>query len=249
MSFRRMTKQGGGIKKKRRFIGPRQFIGPRGPPPGFSQRRLLNQRTGGFLGKELKFFDVDENAGVFTTTWAVQEPDTTNLTAVAQGDGESNRDGRKYAMHSIHLKGMVSFPTTESATAPVADSSVRLVLVLDTQTNGAQLTATDVMDGGGSVDLLSFRNLQFTKRFKVLWDKLITVKPQGTNEGAINLFANSNTQRLFSFNKKFAKPIPVTMKGTTADIANVTDNSIHLIVVGTDASLNLQYQSRLRFTG
>ncbi len=253
MSFKRMVTsgRGGGVRKKRRFIGPRQFIGPRRAPPGFSMRRFLNQRTGGFQALENKFFDVESVGDGFTATWATMEPATTNLTAIAQGDSESNRDGRKYSINSIHIKGFVVDTVVESGTAPVQDRYVRICLVHDTQTNGAQLSATDVMDGGQTNDELAFRNLQFTKRFKILMDKsfVIPTSRASMNEGAINLFAHAGPKVRFSFNKKFKVPIPVTMSGTTADIANVTDNSIHMIGVGDTTTTQLTYQCRIRFSG
>ncbi len=253
MAFKRMvvSGRGGGVRKKAR----RAFIGPRGPPPGFSQRMLsrqsINRRTGGFLGMESKFFDTESTSDAFATTWAPMENATTGLSAMSQGDGESQRDGRKLHITSIHIKGMVTAPATESQTAPLNDRICRFCLVLDTQTNGAQLTATNVMDGGQTLDVFSFRNLQFTHRFKVLFDKTINVpiSKACVNEGAANLFANAVVQIPFTINKKFKTPIPVLMGGTTADIVNVTDNSLHMIGVSNTAVLDLSYQSRIRFKG
>ncbi len=210
-----------------------------------------NVRTGGFLGLEKKFFDVESNADAFAVTWAVMEPATTNLTAIAQGDGESNRDGRKYTMLSIHIKGYIQRAASEGVTNPVGDETVRLCLVWDKQTNGAQLTATDVMDGGQTDDYLAFRNLQFTKRFQVLWDKTFTVpgRQGAMNEGASNLFSIAPIVINFKVNRVFKTPINVTMSNTTADIANVVDNSIHMIGVGSTTSVTANYQCRVRFVG
>ncbi len=228
------------ISKKRRAIIPV------GPP---RKRFRTNPRIGGFLGMEKKFFDVELTNTAFTAAWTPLEPATTNLTAVAQGDGESNRDGRKYTIDSIHIKGYVEVALQESNVTPRGDVLFRLALVIDQQTNGAQLTATDVMDGGQTDDINSFRNLQFTKRFRVLKDKTIRMAITGVNEGAANLFAEGTRQIPFKMNFTFPNGLPVTMKGTTADIANVVDNSIHMIGVSTDTNGLLNYQSRIRFRG
>lgn len=242
MPKRKRTMYAGGPKPKYRKYHP-----------GLTAGALIKrqQRTAGFLGIETKFFDVEADQDAFAVSWATMEPATTNLTAVAQGDGESNRDGRRYAIKSIHLKGHVEAPAVESNPAPVPDQLTRICLVWDTQTNGAQLTATDVMDGGQTVDVLSFRNLQFTKRFRVLYDKtiMLPVGTANTNEGSINLFANALIRRSFKFNKTFDPPIQVTMSGTGADIANVTDNSIHMIGVSVTTLPTLTYQCRIRFVG
>ena len=239
------------MKRTRRYSGAKKggFKKPR--RTAATKSRARNVRTGGFLGLENKFFDVEDNADAFTTSWATMEPTTTDLTAIGQGDGESNRDGRKYEITSIHIKGFIRRPATESNTGPVSDSLCRIALVWDQQTNGAELTATDVMDASGTNDEQAFRNLQFTRRFRVLYDKRFRVNANqgGMNEGAINLFANGGIVIPFKINKTFKTPIQVTMSGTTADIANVTDNSIHLIGCASDALCTLSYQCRTRFRG
>lgn len=220
----------------------------------FKKRRRVTRRPvtkAGFLGIETKFFDTEATNDAFTTTWATMEPATTNLTAIAQGDGESNRDGRLYAIKSIHIKGFVTTAIVESSSTPLGDEAVRFCLVHDTQTNGAQLTATDVMDGGGGVDILAFRNLAFTKRFKVLFDETLNIKQARAvmSEGGVNLFATGISREMFKINKIFNPPIMVTMSDTGADIANVTDNSIHMIGVGRTGNGLLTYQCRVRFVG
>ncbi len=213
----------------------------------------VNVRTGGYIDIENKFLDLERVSDNFTTTWDTMDPDDAGtiqcLSAVAQGDGESNRDGRVYHINSLHMQGTVTVNATEQSLFPGTDLIARIVVVWDTQSNGAQLTATDVMDGGQTVDVHSFRNLQFTKRFKVLFDRKILLKIQTTNEGVINSFATSDMSVLWKFNHKFKKPIKVICNGTTGVIASVTDNSLHCIGVATTATVQLNYQSRIRFTG
>ncbi len=210
-----------------------------------------NIRTGGFMGLEMKFADIETNNDAFANTWATME-DATNasVSGVAQGDGESNRDGRKYSIHSIHIRARVDISATESQTTPLQDAIGRICLVWDTQTNGAQLTATDVMNASLANDELSFRNLQHTKRFRVLWDRSWKINRSNTNEGAVNLFASGfQSTAIFTFNRRFKTPIPVTCSGTTAGIASISDNSLHMIGIGTDTNALLKYHVRLRFTG
>ncbi len=215
-------------------------------------RPRMNLRTGGFLGLEMKFADIETDNDAFATTWATME-DATNdsISGVAQGDGESQRDGRIYNIHSVHIRCVAHVAASESVVNPQSTFRGRICLVWDTQTNGAQLTATDVMDGGLTDDTLAWRNLQHTKRFKVLWDKDFTIIPYGqTNEGGVNLFANgSYTSRIFKYNKVFSKPIKVICQATTAVIAAISDNSLHIIGVANSAAVLLNMQVRIRFTG
>lgn len=203
----------------------------------------------GFIDIEKKFIDYETADDAFATTWAAMEDGTANcISATAQGDGESNRDGRVYYIRSVHIRGIVKRVAGESGAAPVADEFARVALVWDTQTNGAQLTATDVFDGGQTDDYLAFRNLQYSKRFIVLKDKSFLLKIPGLNEGASNLFATGEVKVPFKWNINFKKPIKVRCSGTTAVVGSITDNSLHVVGVATSTSCQLDYQSRIRFT-
>ncbi len=241
----------GFASRRRTAKGKRQFT-PR-KKQRFRRMKALpsNFRTGGFMDIEQKFADFETDGDAFATTWAPMEDGTIlSVSGVGQGDGESNRDGRKYWIHSIHIRATVEASAIEAQTAPLADLKGRLCLVWDTQTNGAQLTATDVMDGGQTDDTLSFRNLQHSKRFRVLWDKKWKLTRNNVAQGAVDLFAaNRSVTGIMVFNKSFANPIPVICTGTTNVIASISDNSFHIIGVSNSVTALLNYQVRLRFTG
>ncbi len=213
--------------------------------------RGRNARIGGFLGIENKFVDGEVTAEAMATTWTAHDITTTNAVPIpAIGNTESTRIGRVYHINSLHLKGQLSTAALESNGGPLTDIQVRICVVWDTQTNGAQLTATDVMDGGQTLDVLSFRNLQFSKRFRILMDRNIIIKRNSqTNEGAINLFAAPNTKLKWSFNKRFKTPVKVICSGTTGVVGSVTDNSFHVIGVSTSTEALIEYQARIRFQG
>jgi len=195
------------------------------------------------------------DAKAFTTVWTGGEMDEAtalSLSAVGQGDGESQRDGRVYWIHSVFLRGTVSQPAVESQTTPAGDIIARLALVWDKQTNLAQMAAEQVFNtiaAGDDID--SFRNLQFTKRYQVLGDRKmrLTVANGGMNEGAINLFAAGQQVINFKFQHVFKKPIRVTTSTTAATVAATVDNSLHLIGTSTSAATVLNYSSRVRFHG
>ena len=80
-----------------------------------------NVRTGGFEGKENKFLDCNLAATAVTGTWATYNPTAggcvDSLSVPAQGNGESQRDGRVYYINSIHLRGLCKMASTESQVA------------------------------------------------------------------------------------------------------------------------------------
>ncbi len=244
------------MAKRRKVAGVLVTPVKRVPAPTFGRRRKvrsLNIRTAGFLGIERKFADFEASGDAFASSWATMQDGTIKcISAVAIGNTESTRVGRVYHITSLHMRGSVSTGSQESQTAPLNDMFCRVVIVWDTQTNAAELTATDVMDAGQTDDEYAFRNLQNTKRFRILMDKVISLNFSNmTNEGAINLFAAGQKKVHFKFNRTFKKPIKVICSGTSAVIGSITDNSIHVIGISstTTASPVLNYQARIRFTG
>lgn len=226
---------------KRMFKG-----GYSGPPVAYN----LNKRTGGFIGLENKFADYGFAVTTVSNVWTSDNPTTVDcISAVAQGDSENERDGRVYHINSIHLKGIVGYPHLGDESTVSDDDVMRVVVVIDSQTNGAEVTATEVMDDSGT-DFLSFRNLQFTSRFKVLYDETFRLNPLVVADGAgANNFNSQGTKLPFTFNKKFKIPIRVTCKGTTAVVGSIVDNSIHVLACSNTGVCTLQYQSRVRFSG
>ncbi len=213
-------------------------------------KRTRNTRNSFKHPVELKFVDTQTNADAFSVTWDTME-DATNdsVSGVALGDSESQRDGRVYYIHNINIRARVHASSSESQVTPQSNLVGRFCLVWDTQTNGTQLTATDVMDGGQTDDVLSFANLQNSQRFRILWDKSFILKRSITNEGAINLFATpDDTSGIFIFNRSFKRPIKVVCTGTDATISSISDNSLHIIGVANNTAILLNMQIRVRFT-
>lgn len=213
-----------------------------------------NARVGGYENIEKKFVNYTISADAFTTVWAGGEMDdgtTDALSGVAQGDGESQRDGRTYQIHSVYLKGFLTSTNLEAQGAPVDDALARIVLVWDTQTNGQQLSAEDVFDSiGAGLDINSQKNLSNTVRFKVLKDKVIRlpIGEAGVNDGGINSFSVGEIKVPFKMSHTFKVPLKVRTTGTTANVASIADNSLHLIGNATSTTIKITYSSRIRFT-
>lgn len=216
------------------------------------RQRRRNIRTGGFLGIENKFVDYEVTATAISATVAGSERDPTPgcLSAVAQGDGENQRDGRRYKMNSIHVRGEVLLPA-DASSGLNAQQSVRLALVIDTQSNAAQMAAetcfAETTTAGQSYQ--AFRNLQYSGRYVVLCDEFIELKPlAAAGNGTTN--DTAACKQVFRLNFKIPEKYAVVdTTGTTANINVITDNSIHLLCWGTTNGITISYESRLRFVG
>lgn len=215
-------------------------------------RARHNARTGGFVALEKKFVDYNLNVEAWSVVWATRNPVTVNcLNTVTQGTGESERNGRKCKMHNCYVRGEIILTQNESQTAPADAQHFRIILVLDTQTNATEANALSVMESTLGTDYLGFRRLENTVRFKVLWDRTFTIRPLVMNEGAANLFAKGGNKIIFKIMKNFRTPIVVnyTSSADPATVAQISDNSLHIMGIATTASATLTYQSKVRFSG
>ncbi len=221
--------------------------------------RTVNPRIGGFLGIELKFYDQKLIGSALTapTDGSGGEHDpsaTVLLNTVIQGDGESNRDGRKMTMRSIYVDGQVNVSSQSSKNTADEGTQIFLALVLDTQTNGATISSENVYvnPGANSITAASpMRNLQFTKRFKVLATRHFEMQNTAmTNDsGSTGGVIIAGLSQRFKIYKKLN--LPVQFSGTTETVANIVDNSLHLIAWCSSTTLapKISYNSRLRFVG
>lgn len=240
------------MSKKRKV--QRNGASKRSRAQSFGPRASAMPRTGGLMGLEKKYIDY-EYSGAMSNTWAVHEDGTADaISATAEGNGPSNRDGRRYAIHGVNIRGSFVQASAEAETDPVGDNVVRLAVVLDRQTNGAQLSpAGQVYDTNGTApQAYALRSLEHTRRYRVLKDlkKRIPGAQALMAQGAVNTFARGEVIIPFSIDLTFKKPIIVECSGTTAAIASIVDNSIHVIATEHKGyGVTLSYKSRVRFTG
>ena len=218
-----------------------------GAPAARARRALL---------PELKFYDTSlANRALTKPTDAsggeCDQSATVGPTTIAQGDGESNRDGRKCTVTSCFITGVIEVAKQADQTDGDIGGTVFIALVQDRQTNGALLNSEDVFSNPGALDHLAtspLRNMQYTNRFKVLARKLIQL-PQaemtydGTNieQGGFHV----------PFMLSWRGVMPMQFTGTTSDISNSQTNSLHVIAYCSDTTQvpQMSYNCRVRFQG
>lgn len=215
-----------------------------------------NTRTGGFLGIEFKFYDTSLVGSAIAAPADASggEKDqsaTIGPTTITQGDGEQQRDGRKCSVRSVFVNGVVTIAAQLNQTAADVASTIYVALVKDTQTNGALLNSEDVYKNI-SADALTaaspVRNLLNNTRFMVLDRTQFTMdQPEMVWDGT-NI-EQGGMSRPFTLSWKGV--MNQLYNGTTETIANVTDNSIHVIAYcnSTTAAPLLSYNCRARFVG
>jgi len=262
-------------------------------------RAYANIRTGGLLAIERKFSDfcyvptglTNGGTGVGQNTASSFAPAILNpfvyrsavgviyntnispgaLNNVGIGDTGSDRDGRQIICDSIHLRGFVrinsQFDWTTTDTCPI----VNLVLVLDTQTNGALpgggavfVNPGDFTAYGASTCGSPFVNLSNSKRFRILKHirrmvvpptvtSLTSVANVPTHLACIGGFPWAMDVPLKGMKTNFVADLPIaTAAGTgQATVASVGDNGVFLFgwVDGAANCVVCDYSSRFRFRG
>jgi len=219
-------------------------------------RVIANAATAGFLGIEKKFYDTaladTAISSATALTGGVMDPSATSMISTpVQGDGEQNRDGKRIVIDSLIFKAHVSNSGTATEAVNGLPTKVFLAIVLDTQTNGAIMTSEACFkslaaQAASNVDVM--KNLLSGKRFRILKSQVFDLTQNGAYAAAAN-FASNGVARTVDWYIPFKGGLPVNFNaGTSANIANVVDNSIH-VVAFTTTSAELGYNARIRFQG
>lgn len=219
--------------------------------------RKMNVTTAGLLGTEIKYYDTGLQAtaiaNVGDCTSGEFDPSATSMISTpVQGDGAQNRDGKRIMITSVHVRGVINQPPLVNQTALPTAVRVFVALVLDTQSNGVQMSSENCFtnpSGNSATASTPVRNLSFAKRFRVLREQIFQLPLQNAAYDGTNIEVGGPGVH-FDWFKKVKIPVNFTATGTTADIANVQDNSLHIIAFTNSAAVpTITYNARIRFVG
>lgn len=164
-----------------------------------------------FSDAELKVIDTAVATYVFDTTGTV-----TLLNGAAVGSDFTDRIGRKSMFKSLLLQGLV---------APVSgavSSLNRIMLVYDTQPNGALAVVTDVLNTANAASMLNLNNRD---RFEILWDEYF--ETGFYTAGAVADRTSRPVRQYQEFD------LPTVYGGAGATVASVQTGALLLLTVGT----------------
>lgn len=222
----------------------------------------LNARTGGLLGVEHKWIDNFKGLTLITNSTAaagMEQPPTAGsasigaYNAVGAGTNTQQRDGQRIVVTSITFKGIIRWEPRINQTALQQCGAVLVAWVQDRQTNGVQLNSEDVfVNPGGAIatGCALYRNMSNLRRFNVLAVKIFTLPQPNAVWDGTNIETGGYDM---PFQLKWHGKMPVTFitQTSTADIANITDNSIQLLATTNDANnlVKIQGGARCRYYG
>jgi len=159
----------------------------------------------------------------------------------AVGSGYGQVVGSKYLLKKVHIRGELYGTAAVDQADVLPGTSVRCVLVMDTQPNGAQATGDLVFTDLGNARQCNFSFMAMgaagNGRFRILKDKIYLLQPAnaGTDGTSTNSVICSNGKFNFVYSPK--KPISVRIKasGSTPAIAQLTDVNIFLMAHASTA--------------
>lgn len=220
---------------------------------------------------EMKYFDT-ENQGTAiaatSTTWVagtIVDPTTTiNLGSAAVatplclfapivGAALNQGIGRAVKMMKCKVRGAVVIPRQAAQAAADNGIEVRMLLVLDKQTNSAQMTGAQLMRDAGNAytTLNSYQNPDNFGRFQVLKDKRIAISnPNLSGSPTTADMVQQGIIRPFKFSYRFKKPLEVRFNATNGGtVADIVDHSLHFLIAVPDVTLGplVYYYTRVGF--
>lgn len=243
---------------------------------GYSRSR----RAGAFLGgsalraivtPETKYFDTGINAAVTAagTDWANTEVPCDNyvnasgtaaaytdsaLIPSAVGSGYGQVNGNRYKLKRVRVRGTVEPSGFSGQTAIGAGITGRLVLVMDTQPNGAQAQGEDVMQDIGAAGENEFtfqRVSNVSGRFRILKEKRFVFPVTAAVNNAAGTTVSYAYARLpfdFTYAPKVPLQVNITSANSTPAVAGLVTCNIFLLAYGGAFAgatvLNIQAASR-----
>ncbi len=178
-------------------------------------QRALRQanKVKGMVNVEYKNHDVITSTQTVSTGGAIVQ-----LTNIGSGDGANSRDGRDITIKRITWR----YFAVQAALAVV--TYLRVILVLDKQTNEAIYTASDLLaDVTANNAINSPLNLDNKKRFRILYDKVHLLN---------DVFLNGI--RPVKYNKDTT--IKLTFDASTPSIADITSNSLSIFLISSETT-------------
>jgi len=209
---------------------------------------------------ELKYFDVslgktsgqtlDWNGNILPAIKYMSADGSTTaaytdgaLIPSAVGNGYGQVVGNKYIIRKLKVRGIV-IPDPQTATTSCGvPVTCRIMLVQDTQPNGAQISAASFMtDWGFSYDNVNgYMSISSGAggRIRILGDKTMILDPAvAVNNASATTVSNTWNGRTFSFTKVWKKGLPVLIKsgGSTPAVSQLSDMNIFLVYCVTQGN-------------
>lgn len=249
------------FKRKISYAGRTYRPSPRGYSRARAQGKAMMPyqrgylRRGGFYGRfnvggryrggpnggggELKFFDLDLDKITVATAGTL----TDSINKIPQGTTEITRIGRKCVIKKIGWKWEATKKTFDAQAIASVSDSIRIMMYLDKQANGATAAVTDILE---DADFQSFNNLANSGRFRILYDKQYVMNSVSLASDNAAVVSSQAWKRRGSFYKNCN--IPIEFSGVAGAMGEIRSNNIGVILITENAQVDFTSKIRIRFT-
>lgn len=220
-------------------------------PKGKKYKRKRSYKRGPYkkrkyadLPKEVKFSDI-LSVNAFQAPLTAGTIYATTIMAIPEGSQPFTRIGRKIHITGIGMRALIQIPLGTDATK--GSDEIRIIYYLDKQTNGLAANIDDIFNevgASGASSILAYRNLLHVNRFRILHDKVYHVQSKsGSNPGGTSQHSNATVHIKDWMNVDFN----VLFGGATADIANLTENNVGILLYSMNEAASVSIHSRVRY--
>ncbi len=222
-----------GQRRGGRYYGKKRFYGGQ----AMKNKRAISKINNTLKDIEFKFIDTDVDLASFVTTGSVIQG-----FVIPEGDGQSEREGRKVRIKSIEWRGTITL--VSSTVINEGTDTVRLMAVWDKQANKALPAVTDILLFAVQE---SFKNLEQSGRFITLWDKSFVINCKGlAGDGTTSDTAPAS--KWFHYYRKLNIEMIYDNVATTGVIATINSNNIVLLVISRLGNAGIVSTLRFRYT-
>lgn len=161
------------------------------------------------------------------------------INAVSTGSGAWNRIGRRITLKSLYLQGFFTSNLASITTASIAQN-VRIMIIYDKQTNGANPAIGDVLrdqinNTGLDSSLVlqtSGMNMNNRDRFEIILDKRVML-PGCTAAGGPSLYnGNNQTETIQEFRSLKGREVQFRSDSVPSTVADIAAGSLIMITFG-----------------
>lgn len=167
-----------------------------------------------------------------------------SLLRIPEGNGESERIGRKITVRKLAWRFTIKLTEVDGAANPVNPDTIRVILYLDKQANGAAAATQDILEDN---EFISFNNLANSKRFRTLMDRTYDINCHaGGGDGVASDWVGTRVSDTFFKNVNI--PIEYDNSATTGALATIRSNNINVLLLGQTGTCSFDSKMRIRYT-
>lgn len=182
------------------------------------------------------------------------------INGTVQGDADQQRSGNRILIKKIECR-MFAAPATVAVTGSNTASLVRFMIVRKVDANQTGIVNGELLNNGGTDanNFMATINQNYRKRYKVLFDKVMTITPKPNTTG-LPLAAGVNPptnlslldQHVIKFKKNFKKGIMVEYSPAAtndATITAITRNALFAVAYSADNGgyINVNHQTNMGY--